>query len=94
MYRPDLPGSDRMTGECAVRMRGRILACDVEHNSAERGNVYQVPKLERFGSFRELTLVRAPKTGKTVIGDDSIPGIGLDCNPNVPPSDPRGCLRS
>ncbi|MFN8571941.1 MAG: lasso RiPP family leader peptide-containing protein [Gemmatimonadaceae bacterium] len=53
--------------------------------------MYQAPKLEKFGTFRQLTLGRL---GKTVIGDDAIPGIGLDCNPNVPPSDPTGCIRS
>jgi hypothetical protein len=57
--------------------------------------MYEAPEIQRFGTFRELTLAkRAPKYGKSVIGDDQIPGIGLDCNPNVPPSDPRGCLRS
>ena len=51
--------------------------------------MYVSPRLERFGSFRELTL---QGYGKTIIGDDLIPGIGLDCNPNVPSTDPRGCI--
>ena len=58
--------------------------------------MYQAPKLEKFGTFRQLTQgqLGIAATGKTVIGDDAIPGIGLDCNPRVPPSDPTGCIRS
>lgn len=54
--------------------------------------MYQAPKLEKFGTFRQLTL---NVYGKTVIGDDAIPGIGLDCNPNTDPAtDPTACFRS
>ena len=53
--------------------------------------MYEAPKLERFGAFRDLTL---QGYGKTQIGDDQIPGVGLDCNPNVPATDPRSCNRS
>ncbi|MBV6521087.1 MAG: hypothetical protein MNPFHGCM_01210 [Gemmatimonadaceae bacterium] len=56
--------------------------------------MYQAPKLEKFGTFRQLTQGRINATGKTKIGDDMIPGIGLDCNPRVPPTDPTGCIRS
>ena len=55
--------------------------------------MYQAPVLERFGSFRELTL-QGPNTTKRVVGDDLIPGIGLDCDANAPSSDPRACIRS
>lgn len=54
--------------------------------------MYQAPRLEKFGTLREMT--RGLYPGKTQIGDDQIPGIGLDCNPRVPPSDPTGCVRS
>jgi hypothetical protein len=52
--------------------------------------MYASPQLERFGKFRDLTLQGT--TGKTIIGDDLVPGVGLDCNPNAPPGDPSGCL--
>ena len=48
--------------------------------------MYTSPRLERFGTFRDVTL----QTGKTVIGDDLVPGIGNDCNPN-PNSGPAAC---
>jgi len=54
--------------------------------------MYESPKLEKFGSFRELTLQTYPT--KRTIGDDLIPGIGLDCDPNAPASDPIACIRS
>jgi hypothetical protein len=53
--------------------------------------MYEAPKLERFGAFRDLTL---QGYGKLVIGDDLIPGVGLDCNDQVPATDPRACIRS
>ncbi len=56
--------------------------------------MYETPKLEKFGSFRELTLNRYPYATKRTIGDDLIPGIGMDCDPNAPPGDPALCLRS
>jgi hypothetical protein len=57
--------------------------------------MYQAPVLERFGSFRELTLQnRGPNNTKTTLGDDLIPGVGLDCDPNAPQSDPKACIRS
>lgn len=54
--------------------------------------MYQAPTLERFGSFRELTLQRYPT--KRSLGDDLIPNIGLDCDPNAAPTDPIACARS
>ena len=57
--------------------------------------MYETPKLEKFGSFRELTLNRYPSTNtKRVIGDDLIPGIGMDCDGNAPVGDPTACIRS
>jgi hypothetical protein len=43
--------------------------------------MYEAPKLEKFGTFRELTL----QTGKTTVGGDLQPGWsgGLDCNPTT-----------
>lgn len=55
--------------------------------------MYVAPALEKFGSFRELTLQGRYPT-KRVIGDDLIPNIGLDCDPNAAPTDPIACLRS
>ena len=39
--------------------------------------MYEAPKLEKFGTFRELTL----QTGKNVVGQDITPGWGggMDC---------------
>ena len=57
--------------------------------------MYQSPKLEKFGTFRELTLGRNPALAtKQVIGDDLIPGVGLDCSDTAPPGDPTACIRS
>lgn len=57
--------------------------------------MYETPKLEKFGNFRELTLARNPlATTKRVIGDDMIPGIGMDCDGNARPGDPAACIRS
>ncbi len=54
-------------------------------------DMYSTPKMERFGTFRELTL---QTNTKRIIGDDLIPGIGLDCDGNAPPGDPKACIRS
>lgn len=56
--------------------------------------MYESPKLEKFGNFRELTLNRLPYATKRVIGDDMIPGIGMDCDGNARPGDPAACIRS
>jgi hypothetical protein len=55
--------------------------------------MYQAPVLEKFGTFRQLTLQGANNT-KRIIGDDLIPGIGLDCDGNAPQGDPKACIRS
>jgi hypothetical protein len=52
--------------------------------------MYEAPKLDKYGTFRDLTL----QTTKRIIGDDLIPGIGLDCDGNAPPGDPAACIRS
>jgi len=54
--------------------------------------MYEAPTLEKFGTFRDLT--RQTVSSKTVIGDDLIPGVGLDCSNTVPSTDPAACLRS
>lgn len=46
----------------------------------DRHGGYESPRLERFGTFRQLT--QQDTSSKTVIGDDLVPGIGLDCDPN------------
>jgi hypothetical protein len=54
--------------------------------------MYQAPKLEKFGTFRQLTQGgRGNPWGKNIIGDDAIPGVGLDCNSNAPAGDPTAC---
>lgn len=53
---------------------------------------YEAPKLTRYGKFREITL-QSTNT-KRVIGDDLIPGIGMDCDGNAPQGDPLACIRS
>ena len=55
--------------------------------------MYESPKLEKFGSFRELTL-QVNNGNKKVIGDDLIPGVGLDCDGSAPSTAPNACLRS
>ncbi len=54
--------------------------------------MYETPRIEKFGSFRELTL---QTWGKTTPGMDIIPGTGNMCNPQ--PDVPGGitsCIRS
>lgn len=53
--------------------------------------MYESPKLTRLGTFRDLTLQGSTKR---VIGDDLIPGVGMDCDGNAPQGDPTACLRS
>jgi hypothetical protein len=54
--------------------------------------MYEAPKLERFGTFRDLT--QGHTASKTVIGDDLVPGIGMDCDGSAPQGDVNACLRS
>jgi hypothetical protein len=51
--------------------------------------VYQKPKVERFGTFRELTQVgfQGTSDGFTICGTTS-PATGNDCSDN----DPAGCI--
>ena len=58
--------------------------------TGDRDKMYQTPTLEKFGKFRELTLQRPPGS-KNVIGDDLVPGVGLDCSNTASPTDPRAC---
>jgi hypothetical protein len=51
---------------------------------------YEAPKLTRYGTFRELT----QQGSKRVIGDDLVPGIGMDCDGSAPQGDPAACIRS
>ena len=53
--------------------------------------MYESPKLTRLGTFRDLTL---QGNTKRVIGDDLIPGVGMDCDDTVSSTDPKACLRS
>ena len=53
------------------------------------GPVYEAPRLERYGTFRDLTLGGTPS--KTAVGNDLIPGVGIDCDLNAPPGDPLSC---
>jgi hypothetical protein len=55
----------------------------------QRKHRYARPELECFGSFRDLT--RQSTSGKLVIGDDLVPGIGSDCDPD-PSSGQAACL--
>jgi len=55
----------------------------------DRQGGWASPRLERFGTFRELT--QQGTSSKTVIGDDLVPGVGLDCDPN-PNSGAMACL--
>jgi hypothetical protein len=52
--------------------------------------MYEAPKLTRLGTFRDLTL----QSGKRIVGDDLVPGIGMDCDGSAPTGDPAACLRS
>src|SRR5688572_30460354 len=70
-------------------LRGRALRgacrCTV---TMENRHMYEAPKLTRFGKFRDLTL-QGPS--KNTIGDDLVPGVGMDCSSTANPNDPRAC---
>lgn len=58
--------------------------------------VYHTPQVERFGTFRELTL-QAGDDGKTVLGLDLAFASGDDpdtdqCNGHAAPGSAAGCL--
>ena len=82
-----------------TRVRPRVclvLAYMKEHpepmlsNTKEHQESYEAPKLTRFGTFRDLTLQGVKRS----IGDDLVPGIGMDCDNSAPSGDPAACLRS
>ncbi|MBC7896945.1 MAG: lasso RiPP family leader peptide-containing protein [Cytophagaceae bacterium] len=54
--------------------------------------MYVSPRLTRWGTFRDLTLARG--NTKRMVGDDLIPGIGMDCDSGAPSGDLKACLRS
>jgi len=51
--------------------------------------MYEAPKLERFGSFRDLTLQTT--FPKDIVGDDGVPGVGMDCSSTAPAGDIYAC---
>jgi hypothetical protein len=53
--------------------------------------MYEPPRLERIGTFRDLTGQGTPS--KTVIGDDLVPGVGMDCD-GAPTATPQNACRS
>lgn len=57
--------------------------------------MYQTPKLERFGTLRQLaTTVLAPLTATLSLAAGPLTvGVG-DCGPNIPVGDPSACGRS
>jgi hypothetical protein len=57
--------------------------------------MYEKPKLERFGTLRELTA--APFSALAApfsLASGSLPIGAGDCGPNVPLGDPSACGRS
>jgi len=56
--------------------------------------MYQAPKLERFGTLRQLTAAPFSALGTPLsLASGSLP-VGGDCGPNVPLGDPSACGRS
>lgn len=57
-------------------------------------HMYQAPKLERFGTLRQLTAAPFSALGTPLsLASGSLP-VGGDCGPNVPLGDPSACGRS
>lgn len=57
--------------------------------------MYQKPKLERFGTLRELTASPFSALGTPFsLASGSLPIGAGDCGPNVPLGDPSACGRS
>jgi hypothetical protein len=50
--------------------------------------MYEAPRLEKFGRFRDLTL---QYQSKTVAGNDLALPNGHDCDPLAPSTDPLAC---
>ena len=56
--------------------------------------MYEAPKLERFGTLRQLTAAPFAALGTSLsLASGSLIGGG-DCGPNVPVGDPSACGRS
>jgi len=57
--------------------------------------MYQRPKLERFGTLRQLTAAPLSALGVSLsLASGSLPIGAGDCSPNVPVGDPSACGRS
>lgn len=57
--------------------------------------MYQTPKLERFGTLRQLTAAPFAALGiNNSLMAGSLPVGAGDCGPNVPLGDPSACGRS
>ena len=57
--------------------------------------MYQPPKLERFGTLRQLTAAPLSALGVSLsLASGSLPIGAGDCSPNVPLGDPSACGRS
>ena len=57
--------------------------------------MYQTPKLERFGTLRQLTAAPFSALGTPLsLASGSLPVGAGDCGPNVPLGDPSACGRS
>jgi hypothetical protein len=56
--------------------------------------MYEAPKLQRFGTLRQLTAAPFSALGTPLsLASGSLPIAG-DCGPNVPLGDPSACGRS
>lgn len=57
--------------------------------------MYETPKLERFGTLRQLTAAPFSALGMPLsLASGSLPVGAGDCGPNVPLGDPSACGRS
>jgi hypothetical protein len=57
--------------------------------------MYESPKLERFGTLRDLTRAPFAALGASLsLASGSLPLGAGDCGPNVPIGDPSACGRS
>lgn len=57
--------------------------------------MYESPRLERFGTLRQLTAAPYSALGGTAaLAAGSLPMAAGDCAPNIPLGDPSACGRS
>jgi len=57
--------------------------------------MYESPRLERFGTLRQLTAAPYTALGATAaLAAGSLPMGAGDCGPNIPLGDPSACGRS